>query len=72
MLMAVAALAFNSIRMLVEMCDYTGSASYEAIGKAAFGLAGKIVTIINIFVHTIGGIDGFNFLSLNNLIPLIL
>lgn len=55
MLIAVSVLAFNSIRLLVEMCDYTGSASYEAIGKAAFGMGGKIVTILNIFIHTIGG-----------------
>ena len=55
MLVAVAVLAFNSIRLLVEMCDYTGSASYEAIGRAAFGIGGKIVTILNIFIHTMGG-----------------
>jgi len=55
MLVAVAGLAFNSIRMLLEMCDYTGNSSYEAIGQAAFGLGGKILTVLNIFVHTMGG-----------------
>lgn len=56
MLVAVAALAFNSIRLLLGMCDYTGESSYEAIGKAAFGLFGKVLTVVNIFIHTMGGV----------------
>jgi len=65
MLVAVAVLAFNSIRLLVEMCDYTGSASYEAIGKAAFGIGGKIVTILNIFIHTMGGDCFLNYVIIS-------
>ena len=55
MLVSVAALAFNSIRLLLELCDYTGKSSYEAIGKRAFGTSGKFVTAISIFIHTMGG-----------------
>uniref|UniRef100_H2ZBK2 Amino acid transporter transmembrane domain-containing protein n=1 Tax=Ciona savignyi TaxID=51511 RepID=H2ZBK2_CIOSA len=62
MLVAVSALAFNSIRLLVEMCDYTGISSYEAIGRAAFGLGGKVVTILNIFIHTVGAMCSFLFI----------
>ncbi|XP_076821031.1 putative sodium-coupled neutral amino acid transporter 6 [Clavelina lepadiformis] len=62
MLVAVAVLAFNSIRLLIEMCDYTGNSSYEAIGKAAFGLGGKVVTILNIFIHTMGAMCSFLFI----------
>ncbi|XP_002120192.2 putative sodium-coupled neutral amino acid transporter 6 isoform X2 [Ciona intestinalis] len=62
MLVAVSGLAFNSIRLLVDMCDYTGNSSYEAIGKAAFGTGGKIVTILNIFIHTLGAMCSFLFI----------
>jgi len=62
MLVSVAALAFNSIRLLLELCDYTGKSSYEAIGKRAFGTSGKFVTAISIFIHTMGAMCSFLFI----------
>nr|CAB3266258.1 probable sodium-coupled neutral amino acid transporter 6 [Phallusia mammillata] len=62
MLVAVAGLAFNSIRLLLAMCDYTGESSYEALGKAAFGFSGKVLTVVNIFVHTMGAMCSFLFI----------
>ena len=55
MLVGVSGLAFNSIRYLLELCDYTGVSSYEALGRAAFGAKGKALTVVNIFTHTLGG-----------------
>lgn len=57
MLVGVSALAFNSIQFLLEMCDFTGSSSYETLGKHAFGKFGKYFTAINIFLHTMGGLS---------------
>jgi len=61
MLVGVSALAFNSIQFLLEMCDFTGSSSYETLGKHAFGKFGKYFTAINIFLHTMGAMCSFLF-----------
>lgn len=55
MLIGVSGLAFNSICLLLELCDFTGCSSYETLGRHAFGMFGKFLTAINIFVHTMGG-----------------
>jgi amino acid permease len=62
MLVGVSGLAFNSIRYLLELCDYTGVSSYEALGRAAFGAKGKAFTVINIFTHTLGAMCSFLFI----------
>lgn len=62
LLILVAVLAFTSIRLLLDMCDLTGITSYEAIGKAAYGKAGKIVTVVCIFTHTLGAMCSFLFI----------
>jgi len=62
MLVGVSGLAFNSIRYLLDLCDFTGVSSYEGIGKAAFGPAGKTLTAANIFTHTLGAMCSFLFI----------
>ena len=59
LLVLVALLAFISIRLLLDMCDLTGITAYEAIGKSAYGTAGKVVTVLSIFTHTLGGMIQF-------------
>nr|XP_039270027.1 sodium-coupled neutral amino acid transporter 4-like [Styela clava] len=62
LLVLVALLAFNSIRLLLDMCDLTGITSYEAIGRQAFGEGGKIVTVLSILTHTLGAMCSFLFI----------
>jgi len=62
MLIGVSGLAFNSICLLLELCDFTGCSSYETLGRHAFGMFGKFLTAINIFVHTMGAMCSFLFI----------